>query len=208
MTAWSALAAELGVNERTLRRGHATGWVSAQRSGYRGWFVGADERQYLLQHWALLTTLRERLRTEPRARLAVLVGAAAQRDYDGVAVPTILASLVRRTGSATVVAARLTHAVGRPVTVVPLDEHALRASGALILDARRFSRVLRDPDHEWRRWKERARILGPDGVPRATELRLPDEYLLDEEHFTPEALIAAGRRDTGGPDPLRAIGPF
>ena len=208
MPAWSTLAAELGVNERTLRRGHTTGWISAQRSSYRAWFVGADERQYLIRHWALLTALREHLRNEPRARLAVLVGPAAQRDYDGVAVPTILASLVRRTGTATVVAARLTHAAGRPVAVVPLDERSLRSSGALILDTRRFSRVLRDPDHEWRRWKERARILGRDGMPRASELQVPDEYLLDEEHFTPEALIAASRRDSGEPDPLRAIGPF
>ena len=123
-------------------------------------------------------------------------------------MPIVLASLMRRTGSASVVAARLTRAAGRPVAVVPLDEHALRASGALILDARRFSRVLRDPDDEWRRWKERARILGRDGVPRATEIQLPDEYLMDEEHFTPEALLAAGRRDDGARDPLRAFGPF
>jgi hypothetical protein len=208
MPAWSTLAAELGVNERTLRRGHTTGWISAQRSSYRAWFVGADERDYLIRHWTLLTALRECLRNEPRARLAVLVGPAAQRDYDGVAVPTILASLVRRTGSEMVVAARLTRVVGRPVAVVPLDDNALRASGALILDARRFSRVLRDPDDEWRRWKEQARILGRDGRPRATELQLPDEYLLDEEHFTPEALVAASRRVAGEPDPLGAIDPF
>ena len=67
-------------------------------------------------------------------------------------------------------AERLSPAAGRRVAVIPLDDWTLRRDGALILDARRFSRVLRDPDGEWRRWKERARILGPDGVPRTSEL--------------------------------------
>ena len=208
MPAWSTLAAELGVHERTLRRGHATGWVRAQRSGYRSWFVGADEREYLLRHWALLSALRESLRNEHRSRLAVLAGPAARRDYDGVEAPLILASLARRTGTDRRIAGRLTQAAGRPVKIVPLDERSLAESGALILDARRFSRVLRDPDGEWRRWKERARILGSDGRPRPSQIRPPDHYLLDEEHFTPEALLAAGRDETRGPDPLRAFGPF
>ena len=50
-------------------------------------------------------------------------------------------------------------------------------------------------------------MIGRDGLPRPTELQLPDDYLLDEEHFTPEALVVAGRKDSGGPDPLRVIGP-
>ena len=208
MPAWSSLADELGVSERTLRRGHATGWISAQRSGYRYWFVGADEREYLIRHWTLLTALRDSLRTEPRVRLAILVGPAARREYDGTDAPMVLASLARRTSTAARVARRLTGAAGRRVEVVPLDERSLRESGALIRDARRFSRVLRDPDREWRQWKERARILGPDGVPRASALRLPEEYLLDEEHFTPEGLIVASRARSGEPDPLRAISPF
>lgn len=208
MPAWTSLAAELGVSERTLRRGHTTGWISAQRTGYRGWFVGDDERRYLIRHWALLSALRAGLRNDHRCRLAVLAGAAARRDYDGIADPLILASLARRTSSATAIATRLTLAADRRIVVVSLDERALADSGALIADARRFSRVLRDPDREWRRWKERARILGPDGVPRASEVRLPDEYLLDEEHFTPEGLVAASRPDSKERDPLRAFGPF
>lgn len=208
MPAWTSLAAELDVAERTLRRGHTTGWVRANRFSYRDWFIGADERLYLARHWELLTALRESLRNDRRVRLAVLAGPAARRDYDGEAVPVILASLVRRTGIEIVLSRRLTDAAERRVDVVPLDDRALHRHGALLLDARRFSRVLRDPDREWRRWTERVRILGPDGAPRPTELRVPQEYVIDDDHFTPHELTVAGERRDGERDPLRCIGPF
>lgn len=208
MPAWTALAAELGVHERTLRRGHATGWVRASRSSYRDWFIGEDERLYLTQHWELLTALRRSLRNTHRSRLAVLAGPAARRDYDGEAVPVILASVARRTGTQLGLGRRLTDAAGRRVEVIALDEWALRSHGAVIRDARLFSRVLRDPDQEWRRWQERTRSLGPDGRVRPSELRPPDRYVIDEELFTEDELVRADRADAGEPDPLRCVDPF
>jgi hypothetical protein len=66
------LAADLDVEERTLRRVASQGALRASRSGPRRLRLAPGEREYLRAHWPLLSELRRALRTEHGVRLAVL----------------------------------------------------------------------------------------------------------------------------------------
>jgi hypothetical protein len=76
------LAANLDVEERTLRRAVAQGALRTSRSGPRRLQLAPGEREYLRTHWPLLSGLRRTLRTEHDVRLAVLYGSLARGDED------------------------------------------------------------------------------------------------------------------------------
>jgi hypothetical protein len=195
MSAWSSVAAEVGVHERTLRRGHRTGWVRARRVSSRLWNIPPGEAAYLVRHWTLLADLREVLRTDHYTRLAVLTGPAAEREYDGVATPVVLAWLPPRPLIASRLGSALSGHAGRHVNVLCLDEDVFDRHGLELATAARRGRVLHDPARDWGTWKARARILRADGTKRERGLRPPDRYELDEEISTPERLATDARRD-------------
>jgi len=74
-----ALARELGIEGRSLRRAISAG-TTGRRTSKRGLAVDEDEQAYLRTHWELLARLRSGLRTEPNVRVAVLFGSAARGD--------------------------------------------------------------------------------------------------------------------------------
>ena len=76
------LAADLGLEERTLRRAVSQGTLRATRTGPRRLTLASGEREYLRVHWSLLSALRQALRTEHPVRLAVLYGSLARGDDD------------------------------------------------------------------------------------------------------------------------------
>src|SRR4051794_32433119 len=76
------LARELSADERTLRRAASEGALRCRRPSPRRMIIDDSEREYLREHWELLAQLREALRTQPQARLAVLYGSFARGDED------------------------------------------------------------------------------------------------------------------------------
>ena len=74
MTILEEVAADVGVHERTLRRGLADGLLR----GRRPTILAPGEATYLRAHWPLLSALRAVLRTERNVRLAMLIGSAAR----------------------------------------------------------------------------------------------------------------------------------
>ena len=76
------LAADLAVEERTLRRAASQGAFRTGRSGSRRLQLAPGEPEYLRAHWPLLSELREALRTEYGVRLAVFYGSLARGDED------------------------------------------------------------------------------------------------------------------------------
>lgn len=76
------LAADLGAEERTLRRAASQGTLRASRPGSRRLRLAPGEREYLGIYWPLLSELRRTLRTEHGVRLAVLYGSLARGDED------------------------------------------------------------------------------------------------------------------------------
>jgi predicted nucleotidyltransferase len=80
MSAVRDLAYELGAAERTVRRAVDLGAIRSRRLSERRLRLADGELEYLRGHWRLLADLREALRTEPRVRVAILVGSMARGD--------------------------------------------------------------------------------------------------------------------------------
>jgi predicted nucleotidyltransferase len=78
MTILEEVAADVGVHERTLRRGLADGLLRGRRPTVRTTILAPGEPRYLRAHWPLLSALRTVLRTERNVKLAVLIGSAAR----------------------------------------------------------------------------------------------------------------------------------
>jgi len=148
MTELSDLAQELGVHERTLRRGLKEGLLHGERPTPRSVELARGERAYLRGHWELLRSLRTMLRTEPNVRLAVLIGSAARgglRADSDVDLLLALADAGRRRVDALRV--RLETAAGRPVDLVSIESAAARP--LLLQDALTEGRVLVDREARW-----------------------------------------------------------
>ncbi len=142
------LAQELGVHERTLRRGLKDGLLHGERPTPRSVELARGERAYLRAHWELLRSLRAMLRTEPNARLAVLIGSAARGRLRADSDVDLLVSLAdhdRRRMDA--LRARLERAAGRPVDLVSIESAAARP--LLLHDALTEGRVLVDREARW-----------------------------------------------------------
>jgi predicted nucleotidyltransferase len=153
------LAAELDVEERTLRRAAAQGALRASRSGPRRLRLAPGEREYLRAHWSLLAALRRALRTEHGVRLAVLYGSLARGDEDAGSDLDLLISLADDRPSASYgLAVRLQGVSGRRVDVAHLERIEGRAPLLLdrVLDE---GRVLIDRDGEWDRLRGRHSLL-------------------------------------------------
>jgi predicted nucleotidyltransferase len=149
------LAADLDVEERTLRRAASQGALRASRPGPRRLRLAPGEREYLRVHWPLLSELRRALRTEHGVRLVVLYGSLARGDEDGGSDLDLLVSLADDRLSADFeLAARLRRVSGRRVDVARLERVEVRAPLLLdrVLDE---GRVLVDRDGQWKRLCER-----------------------------------------------------
>lgn len=149
MDSLRALALDLELPERTLRRAAGQGLIRGERLGERKFRTTLREREYLRQHWPLLRRLRGLLRTEQNVRLAVLYGSYS----DGSAGPGSDLDLVvqLRTDDVTRVAdlsGRLSQALGIDVQITRVRDARQRA--ALFLDVLDQGRVLIDRDDQWR----------------------------------------------------------
>ncbi len=148
-SALPSIAAELGANERTLRRAAARGTVRGRRPTPRGLELAPGEIAYLRSHWELLSALAGALRTEPNVGLAVLYGSAARgddrRDSD---VDLLVEFRDDAAGSTLDLGVRLGEAVGRRVDVARLSRVKGEAP-LLLLQALDEGRVLVDRDQRW-----------------------------------------------------------
>ena len=155
MGALQELADDLDVEERTLRRAAAQGALRATRIGPRRLRLASGEREYLSDHWPLLSGLRRALRTEHGVRLAVLYGSLARGDEDAGSDLDLLISLADdRPLAAAKLAVRLEHLSDRRVDIADLERVETRAPLLLerVLDE---GRVLIDRDEQWRLLRER-----------------------------------------------------
>jgi predicted nucleotidyltransferase len=157
-----ALARNLDLPERTVRRAAAEGLIHGQRQSERRYTTTFREEAYLRAHWPLLSSLRLALRTEPNVRAAVLFGSlAVGRDSERSDVDLLV---WLRDGDAVAVASlagRLRDRIGREVQLVRAQD--AERSPALMADALTDGRVLVDRDGVWpgvkaaeRSWRRRA----------------------------------------------------
>lgn len=153
------LAADLDVEERTLRRAASQGTLRASRSGPRRLQLAPGEHEYLRAHWPLLSALRRALRTEHGVRLAVLYGSLARGDEDADSDLDLLVSLADiRLSAGFGLAVRLQRISGRRVDVARLER--VEAHAPLLLDRiLEEGRVLIDRDGEWDRLCEHRSAL-------------------------------------------------
>jgi len=123
--------------------------IRCERVSARRQRVSEDERQYVVGHWLLLSTLRRTLRTEPNVRLAVLYGSAARGDDKPGSDLDLLVSLREdRPDAAVKLAVRLERAVGRDVDVARLNRIQSTAP-LLLLQIIDEGRVVLDRNREW-----------------------------------------------------------
>ncbi|MGH2854838.1 MAG: nucleotidyltransferase family protein [Solirubrobacteraceae bacterium] len=155
MSAIQELAADLAVEERTLRRAAAQGTLRASLSGARRLQLAPGEHEYLRVHWPLLSGLRRALRTEHNVRLAVLYGSLARGDEDAGSDLDLLVSLADDSLSVGFeLAARLQRISGRRVDIAQLAR--VEAQAPLLLDqVLGEGRVVIDRDGQWDRLCER-----------------------------------------------------
>jgi hypothetical protein len=137
------LAAELGVNERTLRRAVDDGAIRGSRISPRRLKLSPAEESYVLQAWPLLGRLRALLRTERNVRFAALFGSRARGDERPDSDIDLLVVLdddavSRQFG----LERRLEAALSLPVQVVTVDD--ARRAPLLLASAIEDCRVLVD----------------------------------------------------------------
>jgi predicted nucleotidyltransferase len=162
-----ALARQLDVPERTLRRAAGQGLIRGERVSERRFKTTLREEAYLRRHWWLLSALRRALRTEPNVRLAVLFGSLARGEASERSDVDLLVSLGDESAGAVAgLSGRLEQRLGREVQLVRLRE-AERSPG-LMLDVLAEGRVLVDRDGLWpgllageRRWRRRVAAEPP-----------------------------------------------
>lgn len=175
-----ALADQIGVPQRTLRRAVTRGTVRCRRPGPRRLEIDSDESAYLKEHWELLTALQGALRTERAVRLAVLLGSVARGSERPDPDIDLLVDMTTPSAErAAALELRLTAAIGREVSVVLLSQ-ALREAPALVLSALREGRVLVDRDERWR-WlnSRRGRLERDADRRRARQKKEASQALLD-----------------------------
>lgn len=148
------LAAELGADQRTLRRAIEDGTIRARRPSPRRLELRAGERDYLAQHWPTLQQLRRALRTEPNVTAAILFGSAARGD-DRVSSDLDLLVSFRSdsAGAAAQLEERLSEALGREVQVT--REGSTASVPRLALDVLAEGRPLVDRGRVWARLRRR-----------------------------------------------------
>jgi predicted nucleotidyltransferase len=80
MSQLAALAEDVGVAERSLRRAAGQGTLRAERVSPRKLRLAPGEAAYVRRNWWLLAALRRALRTEPNVTFAMLFGSMARGD--------------------------------------------------------------------------------------------------------------------------------
>lgn len=158
MTALGALAEELGVSQRTLRRAVHQGMLRGARRG-REVAVPIGERRYARRAWPLISALRQILRTRHDIRLAVLFGSAsAGTDRPDSDVDILVAMHDPTLERAADLEEKLANRIHRSVDLVLLED--ARRDDSFLADVVETGRVLVDRDG-----------LGGELRARATELR-------------------------------------
>jgi predicted nucleotidyltransferase len=144
-----ALAREIGVPERTLRRSVQRGTVRCHRPSPRQVELADGEGAYLRENWEIISAVAEALRTERNVRLAVLFGSAARGRAGEESDVDVLVSLSEeRPMYLAHLAVRLTRALGRDVDVLSLKH--VRAHDPALLDVvLRDGRPVVDRDGSW-----------------------------------------------------------
>jgi predicted nucleotidyltransferase len=143
------IAAELGADERTLRRATTRGTVRTSRPGPRKLELPPGELAYLRSHWGLLSALTRALRTEPNVALAALYGSTARGDDRGGSdVDVLVAFRDDDSASTSALAGRLQDAVGTSVDVARLSR-VREESPLLLLQVLDEGRVLVDRNGLW-----------------------------------------------------------
>jgi predicted nucleotidyltransferase len=160
MTELDALAHELGVHGRTLRRAAARGLIRADRRGAREVVIAPSERSFVRSRWPLLSRLLESLRKQPNVRLAVIFGSVARGSERADSDLDILVRLRRGDhGARAELVDALLQAGGRAGQLVSIDQ--AEDAPLLLADVLRDGRVLVDRDDDWARLKRREpKIVG------------------------------------------------
>ena len=154
-----AVARDIGVPERTLRRAVQRGTVRCHRPGLRQVELAANEQAYLRENWEIISTLTEALRTERNVRLAVIFGSIARGHAGADSDVDVLVSLAEdRPMYLSHLAVRLTRVSARRVDVAHLER--VEAQAPLLLDrVLDEGRVLVDRDEQWRLLRERHGVI-------------------------------------------------
>lgn len=159
MNELTALASEVGISERTLRRAINQGALRAKRPTPRKLDISAAERQYVRRSWPLLAKLREALRTEQNVRFALLFGSAARGEDLPESDVDVLVDMRDQSLERVInLGVKLEAELGRRVDVVTRGE--AESNPHLLAEAATDGRVLIDREARW------ADLRG-----RATELR-------------------------------------
>lgn len=121
MNELSALAGQVGVSERTLRRATKQGTLRANRTGPRKLELSVSERVYVRRSWDLISALRSALRTESNVRFALLFGSVARGDDASTGDVDVLVDLRDSSLERLIdLQEKLVRATGREVDVVRL----------------------------------------------------------------------------------------
>jgi predicted nucleotidyltransferase len=140
------LADELETTDRTLRRAVQQGLLHGHRPSPRTLDLPIQERVYARRAWALLSSLREALRTEPAVSTAVLFGSRARGDDHPLSDIDLVVHL-RGDAEPNEIATRLSERAGHRVQAVLLED--VRQKPLLLAEIIREGRVLIDRDGTW-----------------------------------------------------------
>lgn len=144
-----ALAQDIGVPQRSLRRAIQRGTVRAHRPGPRQVELAVGEHAYLREHWSFIAAVAEVLRTERNVRLAVLFGSLARGDAGhGSDADLLISQAQERPLYTSQLAARLSLALDRDVQVLSL-KHLREREPVLLGAILREGRPVVDRDGSW-----------------------------------------------------------
>jgi predicted nucleotidyltransferase len=145
------LAEEVGVSERTLRRGVGNGLIRARRPSSRRLLVSDEEAAWVRRRWPLIGELRAALRTEPNLALVVLFGSVARGDdMEGMSDVDLMVEL-RRPAPGALEALRLRLSRRLPVEVQVVSLEGARHNPRLLTEILRDGRPLVDREQAWSR---------------------------------------------------------
>jgi predicted nucleotidyltransferase len=150
------LADEVGVSERTLRRGVGSELIRARRLSSLRLVVSEEEAAWVCLHWSLVGRLRGALRTEPNLELVVLFGSAARGDDVAGSSDVDLLVELRRPfpGALEALRLRLNRQLPGEVQIVPLE--GARRNPRLLSEVLRDGRPVVDRERSWPRLRARA----------------------------------------------------
>jgi predicted nucleotidyltransferase len=158
MTELGALAEQVGVSERTLRRAFNEGTLRAERPTPRKLTLGSDEKRYLRRSWKLLAALREALRTEQNVRFALLFGSAARGDDDKGSDLDLIVEMRDPSPVRLVdLELKLERLLGRHVDVLTLEDAG--ANPVLLAEAVADGRTIVDREGRWARLSSEAKEM-------------------------------------------------